>query len=228
MRQDFFTYLPQFKLTIIGNHRPVLKNVDDAARRRFNIVPFILKPAAPDKQLEQKLKAEWPGILRWMIDGCLSWQTEGLVRPPSIVAATEDYFADQDLFALWLDDSCDVDPGIWDKSADLYASWSKYAMEAGEPEGTGRAFAENLKRRGFNINGLPPHAGSLAYGLKSSSRNTRCESRAWLSDRVLLPGVGRQRSLSPSLPGLRQGSSVSVFFRSTSVLGAPAQMKSPA
>ena len=48
MRQDFFTFLPAFKLTIVGNHKPVLRNVDDAARRRFNIVPFILKPARPD------------------------------------------------------------------------------------------------------------------------------------------------------------------------------------
>src|SRR5919206_392582 len=40
MRQDFFTYQPQFKLTIIGNHEPVLRSVDDAMRRRFNIIPF--------------------------------------------------------------------------------------------------------------------------------------------------------------------------------------------
>ena len=40
MRQDFFTYTPEFKLTIIGNHKPVLKNIDDAARRRFNIIPL--------------------------------------------------------------------------------------------------------------------------------------------------------------------------------------------
>ena len=30
MRQDFFTFQPQFKLTIIGNHQPALHNVDEA------------------------------------------------------------------------------------------------------------------------------------------------------------------------------------------------------
>ena len=30
MRQNFFTYLPQFKLTIIGNHKLALNNVDEA------------------------------------------------------------------------------------------------------------------------------------------------------------------------------------------------------
>ena len=49
MRQDFFTYRPQFKLTIVGNHKPVLRNVDEAARRRFNIVPFTRKPASPTR-----------------------------------------------------------------------------------------------------------------------------------------------------------------------------------
>jgi putative DNA primase/helicase len=54
---------------VIGNHKPVLRNVDEAARRRFNVVPFVHKPAKPDPDLEAKLKAEWPGILRWAIDG---------------------------------------------------------------------------------------------------------------------------------------------------------------
>jgi hypothetical protein len=31
MRQDNFSFMPQFKLTIVGNHRPVLRNVDEAA-----------------------------------------------------------------------------------------------------------------------------------------------------------------------------------------------------
>jgi putative DNA primase/helicase len=71
-RQDFFEYTPQFKLMLIGNHLPSLRNVDDAARRRFNVVAFIDKPAIPDGDLEVKLRAEWPGTLRWMIEGCLT------------------------------------------------------------------------------------------------------------------------------------------------------------
>jgi putative DNA primase/helicase len=84
MRQDFFEYRPQFKLTIVGNHKPSLRNVDDAMRRRINIVPFEHKPKEPDLQLEEKLKSEWPAILRWAIDGCLDWQiTVSLGPSPS-------------------------------------------------------------------------------------------------------------------------------------------------
>jgi putative DNA primase/helicase len=61
MRQDFFEYTPQFKLMISGNHKPSLRNVDEAIRRRIHLVPFTvtIPPAERDKDLPEKLKAEW-------------------------------------------------------------------------------------------------------------------------------------------------------------------------
>jgi putative DNA primase/helicase len=153
MRQDFFEFQPQFKLVVIGNHKPVLHNVDDAARRRFNIVPFIHKPETPDRQLEQKLQGEWPAILRWMIDGCLDWQQNGLIRPASVKETTETYFSDQDLLGQWLAEECDAEPGNSHKSdfvAELFESWVQCCADAGEPAGTKKAFSEALSSRGFN------------------------------------------------------------------------------
>ena len=37
-------------------------------------VPFTHKPEKVDQELKEKLKAEYPAILRWAIDGCLDWQ----------------------------------------------------------------------------------------------------------------------------------------------------------
>ena len=152
MRKDFFTYQPQFKLTIVGNHKPVLHNVDDAAKRRFNMVNFNLKPANPDRNLEEKLRAEWPGILRWMINGCLDWQANGLIRPASIIAATADYFSEQDFIGQWLEDECIVDVGNqsrWETSAELFTSWRDYAKAAGEEPGTAKGLAGKLARHGL-------------------------------------------------------------------------------
>jgi len=42
MRQDFFEFTPQFKLLIAGNHKPSLKSVDEAIRRRFHLIPFVV------------------------------------------------------------------------------------------------------------------------------------------------------------------------------------------
>ena len=152
MRCDNFTFRPTFKLFIVGNHRPILRNVDDAARRRFNIVPFNRQPPRPDRDLEAKLKVEWPGILRWMIEGCLDWQTYGLVRPTIVLNATAQYFKDQDIFGQWLDEECDAEPGNPHKAegtSQLFTSWKSFSKQAGEDAGTTMAFAENLLRRGF-------------------------------------------------------------------------------
>jgi putative DNA primase/helicase len=152
MRQDYFTYIPQFKLTIVGNHKPVLKNVDEAARRRFLIVPFEHKPAILDRELEQTLMAEAPGILQWMIEGCLDWQANGLVKPRSVLAATEEYFSDQDLFAHWLAEECDCDRGNSEKSetsSTLFKSWKEYAVAAGNAPGSQQSFKDQMIRNGF-------------------------------------------------------------------------------
>ena len=152
MRCDFFTYQPSFKLMVIGNHEPALRNVDDAARRRFNVIPFIRKPAVVDKELEKKLRAEWPGILRWMIEGCLEWQEKGLAPPETVRAATASYLDNQDLFSQWLEEKCDAEPGNEHKtatSADLFASWAAYAKAAGDRAGTRKSFARMLERRHF-------------------------------------------------------------------------------
>ncbi|WP_342726080.1 phage/plasmid primase, P4 family [Bradyrhizobium sp. B097] len=149
MRRDFFTYVPQFKLTIIGNHKPTLTNVDEAARRRFNIVPFIHKPSTPDRQLPEKLLAEAPGILQWMIEGCLDWQKNGLVRPSCVIEATEEYFSDQEVFPRWLEEECITGGTVSEASSVLYRSWSEYARSVGAKPGTQADFKESMRKAGF-------------------------------------------------------------------------------
>jgi putative DNA primase/helicase len=146
MRQDFFTYTPQFKLTIAGNHKPALRNVDEAARRRFNIVPFLHTPPEPDRELEAKLREEWPGILGWMIDGCLDWQNNGLVRPKVVLEATDEYFAAQDTIGRWLAEQCILAPELAEKPGRLVADCRAWAAENGETPPTPPQFRSSLER----------------------------------------------------------------------------------
>jgi putative DNA primase/helicase len=151
MKQDFFEYIPQFKLLLVGNHQPTLRNVDDAAKRRFNIVPFIHKPPTPDRNLEAKLRAEWPGILRWMIDGCLDWQKNGLTRPQVVLDATSEYFTEQDSIRQWIEERCETGKStLTDTSANLFRSWTTWANANGEKPGTAKWFAQALRAHGFN------------------------------------------------------------------------------
>ena len=153
MRQDFFTYKPAFKPVIIGNHQPQLHNVIEALRRRIAMIPFTHKPAEPDKELELKLRKEWPGILRWQIEGCVAWQKDGLPRPDVVKVATDEYFDEQDLFGQWIAERLEPIPvGAGEKhtlGAVLFYNWSEFARAAGEEPGTRKGFAETMKKRGY-------------------------------------------------------------------------------
>lgn len=151
MRQDFFTYQPQFKLLLSGNHKPTLKTVDESVRRRFQIVPFTvtIPETRRDRDLPEKLKAEWPGILRWAVEGCLRWQREGLEPPEAVKTATEQYLVSMDVFSEWLFDRCEVGKDYWEKFDWLYKDWCRYAEDVKEPPGKRQEFSENLERKDF-------------------------------------------------------------------------------
>ena len=151
MRQDFFEYMPQFKLLIAGNHKPGLRSVDEAIRRRFHLLPFAvtIPPGERDPRLREKLKGEWPGILRWLVDGCLDWRRQGLAPPAAVTEATAAYLDAEDAVSAWADECCLRDPQVWESSSKLYASWKGWATRNGEPEGTVRRFSQTLEARGF-------------------------------------------------------------------------------
>jgi putative DNA primase/helicase len=149
MRQDLFAFTPQLKLVISGNHKPSLRSVNEAARRRFNLIPFTVTIPAEerDKDLSDKLKAEWPGILQWMIDGCVDWQERGLAPPEVVTAATTAYLDAQDTVAAWLDECCELDANTWERSQALFASWKAWAERSGQFVGDIKTFRDRLDGR---------------------------------------------------------------------------------
>lgn len=150
MRQDNFVYTPNFKLIFIGNHKPEIRDVDEAMRRRVQMVPFTVKPAEVDMLLEEKLKAEWPAILAWMIEGCLDWQKRGLKPLPKKVAeATQEYFETEDALGRWIAESCTLGEKDEATLQDLYDSWRGWAQNNGEYAGSLKRLGGALKSRKF-------------------------------------------------------------------------------
>jgi len=127
MRQDFFEYVPQFKLMISGNHRPGLRTVDEAIRRRMNLIKCeaSIPKDERDPKLAEKMKAEWSGILSWMIEGCIKWQRDGLKPPAAVIAATDDYLEVEDAFGSWLEECCAQGPNETATAAELWDSWQR-------------------------------------------------------------------------------------------------------
>jgi putative DNA primase/helicase len=166
MRQDFFEYRPAFKLVIAGNHKPSLRSVDEAIRRRFHLIPFAVTIPVEERdgELAEKLKLEWPGILAWMIEGALEWQTEGLQPPKAVLDATAAYMEAEDALAAWIDGRCERDQSAWEQSSALFASWTSWAEQTGEFAGSMKRFAQTLEGRGFRRHKM--NRGQGFYGLR--------------------------------------------------------------
>lgn len=150
MRQDFFTFTPQFKLLFAGNFQPTISSNDPAMRRRVNMLPFINKPKKKDKTLETLLMAEAPKILGWMVRGCLDWQKDGLARPKSVIDATKEYFVENDIIGRWLRDCAINDASAWELPMSLFRSWAEFAKANGEEPGTSVGLSSRLKKIGIS------------------------------------------------------------------------------
>jgi putative DNA primase/helicase len=179
MRQDFFEYTPQFKLVIAGNHKPSIRNVDEAMRRRLHLIPFTvtIPPDKRDGKLTEKLLLERDGILAWAVAGCLHWQRDGLQPPAAVLSATDEYFEAEDAIGRWLDERCTHGANDKALTSEIFNDWKQWADAAGEFIGTQRRFSDllltkGIKKwrnaggvRGFQGIGLkdPPQPGYLPY-----------------------------------------------------------------
>lgn len=146
MRGDPFEFSPIFKLWIAGNHRPTLRNPDPAMRRRLHLVPLTNVPSNPDPELPERLRAEWPGILAWAIDGCVGWQERGLTPPPIVADATSEYFADQDSLSEWIAERCERQRSATMPARAAFADWKSWMVQRGEDPGTEKRFSAELER----------------------------------------------------------------------------------
>ncbi len=175
MNRDFFEFIPQFKLLVASNHKPRIRTVDDAWRRRLHLVPFTHKPKCPNPELKEQMRAEYPAILQWMIEGADWWIREGLAPPASITKATEEYFKEEDVIGLWFAECCEAAPGATAERKKLYHSYDAWCRGMGHSAATMHTVTRWFKQRGFE-------------------QNTRDSSRPILG--VLL--------LEPPAPGLTQ------------------------
>jgi putative DNA primase/helicase len=180
MRQDFFEYVPQFKLVIAGNHKPSIRNVDEAMKRRLHLIPFTVTvpPEKRDGKLTEKLLQERDGILAWAVEGCLAWQRGGLKQPACVLSATDEYFEAEDALGQWIDERCLLAKACREGVSELFADWREWAERAGDYVGSVKRFSESMAARKFEkcrltggaraLTGLSlrPHPGSPAYAYR--------------------------------------------------------------
>jgi P4 family phage/plasmid primase-like protien len=146
-----FTFYPEFKLWIYTNHKLRIKGTDNGIWRRVKLVPFevTIPDEEADKNLDLKLREEAPGILNWMIEGCLKWQKDGLKVPESIIEATQEYREEQDSLSDFFSECCEIDktykvPFKW-----LFLTYRAYCKVMGIISQSHITFVSSLEDRKF-------------------------------------------------------------------------------
>jgi len=151
MREDFWQFDPTHTVFLATNHRPEVRGTDHAIWRRIKLVPFevTIPESEQDKRLVEKLRKELPGILAWIVQGCLEYQRGGLGEPDKVRAATLDYRSEMDVLAGFIEDRCVVHPRVSVGATPLYHAYKGWCEETGEDKLTQQKFGRRLKERGF-------------------------------------------------------------------------------
>ncbi|HEY2838967.1 MAG TPA: phage/plasmid primase, P4 family [Pirellulales bacterium] len=118
MRENFWSFKPSHTAVVLTNHKPRIKGTDEGIWRRIRLVPFLTKFWNPDlgesgpeelraeKGIGALLQEELSGILAWAVRGCLIWQKEGLLVPPEIADATQEYRLAEDTIGNYVEERC--------------------------------------------------------------------------------------------------------------------------
>ena len=151
MRAEWFDFQPTHKLWLSTNHKPEIRGTDNAIWRRIRLIPWsvTIPPAEQDKRLAAKLRDELPGILAWIVNGCLEWQRIGLQPPDEVRRATGRYRAEMDVLAAFIDEECIVAEHASATAKALYSGYKDWCDENGERPESQRRFGGRLKERGF-------------------------------------------------------------------------------
>lgn len=145
-------FTPAIKLVMAGNHKPQVRGQDHGIWRRIRLVPFTQTFCAEDRDphLIEKLKAETPHILAWMLEGCAAWRMKDLQdTPAAIIAATAEYQGEQDITGAWFEERTVPDQLALTPMADLYIDYRGWAIAAGLHPMTKVSLARIMETRGF-------------------------------------------------------------------------------
>ena len=126
-----FTFIPRFKLLVTANEPPRLKSVGRDMSRRFQVYKFTRGVSEVDTGLPEKLRQEAGKVLGWMIRGAQRYYSEGLVRSPAVIAATAEYFSDNDNVQQWMDECAVLGEDFRASQASAYESLSEFLKRNG-------------------------------------------------------------------------------------------------
>jgi putative DNA primase/helicase len=154
---QFVEFGATHQLLLLTNHKPDVGSEaeDYAIWQRLLLIPFNLSfvdnptrsnERQADPHLGDKLKADAAGILNWLIQGCLLWQSAGLEPPQSILAATDEYKQSQDLVGQFLDECTYTHENAQIPAGKLYQAYQQWCSDNGITRvHSNRTFGERMR-----------------------------------------------------------------------------------
>jgi putative DNA primase/helicase len=148
---EFFDFVPTFKIFMATNHKPMIRGTDHGIWRRIKLIPFTTTITAEkqDKHLEEKLIREGPGILNWLMEGVRRWFAEGLILPPEISSATEEYRNEMDVLGNFIKECCIQGPECSVRARELFRAYQEWCDENNEHACSERFLSLRLKELGL-------------------------------------------------------------------------------
>lgn len=132
LKQDIFEFTPVGKVFMQCNNRPQPGD-DEGIWRRLK--PVLFENQVPkdqvDKTLPEQLEAEREGILNWLAAGVGRWLTHGLVDPPRVQQAIEDYRKGSNPFSEWFADRLVIDKSAKVSASELFKAYKDWMEEMG-------------------------------------------------------------------------------------------------
>jgi putative DNA primase/helicase len=166
---EFFTFIPVCKIWLAVNHKPRVQDDSYGFWRRVRLIPFPrqFKGADADKDLADKLQAEAPGILNWSVAGCLEWQKRGLEPiPTAVMSATEEYQAESDPLAQFVEERCTIGETYTVPASELYKSYQEWANSQGLSEKERLSSTSFGRRMGLRFKKQHGRQGTYYKGIK--------------------------------------------------------------
>ena len=149
--KETFEFEPEYKIFLGTNNKPIIRGNDHAIWRRIKLVPFqvTIPPEEMDRNLLNKLKTEYSGILNWAIKGCIEWQNYGLGIPVEVTEATDEYRNEMDLLNDFIQDCCIEGTDFNVPSKNLYQAYIKWCEGNGEFQLKQASFGRKLREKSF-------------------------------------------------------------------------------
>ncbi len=135
------------RIVVVTNELPRISDASDALAGRFLVVEtrnsFL---GREDLGLEERLRAELPGVLRWALEGWHDLVADGWVRPRRAQEALDELDRLGSPIKAFVADRLVVAPGAESAIDVLYREWCSWCDDAGRKEhGTTQTFARDLR-----------------------------------------------------------------------------------